>query len=291
MAEEKREEKSVEKNAKVYGDEADKVLDRISAFRDVVVNAGLISAEEISKAIVSGIEIGKEAASLEKTAEAIKKNSKTKTAEAIKKSVWLIGEKLETALKVKGITAGIISQAIEKEVATLSRIKEAARKVLEEISAESFYKAEVERQGAGRQAGMSITSIEYVKGYFNIKDDVLDDRITFFIPVVEKEYLAIRNLAFETDGKGNTIYPPDAEETAALMIMYKLKSAAKVSVCGNCVKTEQAVSQESWGDHSISYLEDKESSNEGDKIKHGYPISIASRIARYVGFKAVNAHE
>ena len=164
MAEEKSEEQSVEKNAKVYGDEADKVLDRISAFTEGVVNAGLISAEEISKAIVCGIETGKEAASLEKTAEAIKKNSKTKTEEAIKKSVWLIGGKLETALKVKGITAEIISKAIEKEAATLSRIKEAARIVLEEISAETSYKTEVERQKAGRQGMFRSLRIETCKG-------------------------------------------------------------------------------------------------------------------------------
>lgn len=71
------------------------------------------------------------------------------------------------------------------------------------------------------------------------------------------------------------------------MVMYKISNAGKISVSSDSVKTEQAVSSESWGDHSISYQNGKEGLNQSGGMKYGYPADIISRIERYVGFKAV----
>jgi hypothetical protein len=134
---------------------------------------------------------------------------------------------------------------------------------------------------------MGIASKEFVKDYFGIRDSSIDGRIELMIGLVEKDYQNIANKVFDKDEKGNVVYPKGAEETAALMVMYKISNAGKISVCGGSVKAEQEVSSESWGDHAISYQNGKEGLNQSGEMKGGYPAGIVSRIERYVGFKAV----
>jgi hypothetical protein len=134
---------------------------------------------------------------------------------------------------------------------------------------------------------MAIVTKEFVKNYFGISDNSIDGRIELMIGLVEKDYQSIRNTVFDKDEKGNVVYPDGAEETAALMVMYKISNACKISVSGGSVKTEQAVSSESWGDHAISYQNGKDGLNQSGEMKYEYPAEIVERIERYVGFKAV----
>ena len=135
---------------------------------------------------------------------------------------------------------------------------------------------------------MGIVTIDFIKDYFNITGSELDNRIAFFIPIVEASYLEIRNKAFEVEaGESDEsleeyiIYPANSEEVAAQMVMYKIKSTSSVVVTGSVVETEKEVKSESWGDHSISYIESLVFSSE---LKFNYPVNIVSQIRRYIGF-------
>jgi len=133
---------------------------------------------------------------------------------------------------------------------------------------------------------MSITSRDFVKNYFGIADNSIDKRVDFFIPLVENDYLFIRNKPFDVDNENNIIYPATAQETAALMIMFKLNNSDSVAVANGKVGAKQEVSSVSWGTHSESYR-DSNSLNQSGKLKFGYPEDIVKRIERFIGFKAV----
>lgn len=135
---------------------------------------------------------------------------------------------------------------------------------------------------------MAIVTIDFIKDYFNIAGSELDNRIAFFIPIVEANYLEIRNKAFEVEaGESDEsleeyiIYPANSEEVAAQMVMYKIKSTSSVVVTGTTVVAGKEVKSESWGDHSISYIESLIFSSE---LRFNYPTNIVSQIKRYMTF-------
>ncbi len=135
---------------------------------------------------------------------------------------------------------------------------------------------------------MAIVTIDFIKDYFNITGSELDNRIAFFIPIVEASYLEIRNKAFEVEAVESDesleeyiIYPANSEEVAAQMVMYKIKSTSSVVVTGTAVVAGKEVKSESWGDHSISYIESLVFSSE---LRFNYPVNIVSQIRRYIGF-------
>lgn len=135
---------------------------------------------------------------------------------------------------------------------------------------------------------MAIVTVDFVKDYFNITGSELDTRIAFFIPIVEANYLAIRNAPFDVEaGESDesleeyTVYPANSEEVAAQMVMYKIKSTSSVVVTGTAVVAGKEVKSESWGDHSISYIESLVFSSE---LRFNYPVNIVSQIKRYMTF-------
>lgn len=129
---------------------------------------------------------------------------------------------------------------------------------------------------------MAIVTSTFIKSYFNITGTSLDARIATLIPIVEDDYLTIRNKAFETDDEGAIVYPDNSETVAAEMVMYKIQSMQKVSVDsdGN-ISSDKEAKSESWGDHSISYGDSLVFSQE---LKFNYPKNIVNRIVRYAGF-------
>ena len=131
-----------------------------------------------------------------------------------------------------------------------------------------------------------IVDRDFVKTYFNIVDDSLNARIDFMIPLVEADYLRIRNAAFDKDKHGKIIYPCDAKETAALMVMFKLNNTSKVSAADGSIDVQKEVSSVTWGSHSESYKGGDALNAEG-VLKFGYPTSIVDRIIRYAGFRVV----
>jgi hypothetical protein len=131
---------------------------------------------------------------------------------------------------------------------------------------------------------MPIVSRDFIKQYFNIEGEALDSRIDFFIPLVENDYLRVRNKAFDTDGAGNIVYPLGAGETAARMVMFKINTAQGVSVAADGkISAEQDAKSESWGDHSVTY-KDGDGVNADGAIIAGYPKAIYDSIEKYVGF-------
>ncbi len=103
---------------------------------------------------------------------------------------------------------------------------------------------------------MIITKEEYKKinGITGTDKDAVIDAL---IPLVEEEYMRIRNAPLEEEG----VYPPGAKFVAADMISYRLAKAGK-----------EGISSETIGDYSVSYeaSPDKE-----------YPQSILRRIRRH----------
>lgn len=89
-----------------------------------------------------------------------------------------------------------------------------------------------------------------------------DDVISALIPLVEDDYLYIRNRDFDTDYSGEPIYPRGSKLVAADMITYRLSQIDK----------DLVVSSERIGDYSVSYSSD-------DLIS--YPESITKRVKRY----------
>jgi hypothetical protein len=131
-----------------------------------------------------------------------------------------------------------------------------------------------------------IVTLQFVKDYFNITDNSLDKRIEFMIALVEADYLAVRNRPFKIDDDENIVYPDNAQETAALMIMWKLNNQSKVLISDGAVSTKSEVASVVWGKHSESYR-DSNALNQSGELKYGYPVEIVDRIVRFIGFKAV----
>jgi len=117
---------------------------------------------------------------------------------------------------------------------------------------------------------MAITTLSKVKTILQISDTSQDDLIEALIPLVEADFLMIRNKAFDTEynedtEEYDTIYPIGSELTAIRMIQYQMSN----------IKS-QGVTSESLGDYSVSY----DTSNLGND----YPKSISGGIKRYATF-------
>jgi len=111
-----------------------------------------------------------------------------------------------------------------------------------------------------------IIELEKFKLLKGIADGKNDAQITALIAVVEDDFVSIRNKEFETDNKGNVVYPKGSESIAFDMINYRL----------SCI-SHTGVSAETIGSYSISY--DTQSFN------GYYPQAIIKRIKRFIGAK------
>ena len=109
---------------------------------------------------------------------------------------------------------------------------------------------------------MAITTLSKARTILGISGR--DEVISALIPLVEEDYLAIRNKPFESED-GETIYPTGSELTAIQMIGYRIN-----------LQKSQGVKSKSLGDHSVSYA---------DIGDGAYPKSITGSIKRFVSFK------
>lgn len=109
---------------------------------------------------------------------------------------------------------------------------------------------------------MAITTLENVKNILQIDDDSKDTLIEKLIPLVESDFLGIRNAPFDTDDEGKTIYPDGAELTAIQMIAYHLNTIQQIGIAS-----------ESLAEHSITFAQGK-----------GYPDAITKKITRYINY-------
>lgn len=90
-----------------------------------------------------------------------------------------------------------------------------------------------------------------------------DTEISYFITKAEQDYLRIRGRAFATDDDDETVYPDDAESTAAEMVCYLM---------GIGRYTGRGKGSEGMADRNAAY---------DDKIS-GYRRDIVSPIKRYL---------
>lgn len=116
---------------------------------------------------------------------------------------------------------------------------------------------------------MAITTLDKVKTVLGITGETADDYISALIPLVEDDFLAIRNKAFDVDEGGATVYPPGSEMTAIRMLGYLL--GAKEN--GNL---GEGVQSETISRYSVTY------SNKTSTF--GYPPSLVGMIKRYARF-------
>lgn len=108
---------------------------------------------------------------------------------------------------------------------------------------------------------MSIITLEEYK---QIKPtDGKDEIISALIPLVEDDYLFVRNKDFDKDFNGDVIYPRGSKLVAADMISFRLSSLEK----------DLAITSESIGDYSVSYATD---------VLISYPDSITKRIQKFL---------
>lgn len=110
---------------------------------------------------------------------------------------------------------------------------------------------------------MAITTLANVKTVLGLTGSSKDAQITALIPLVESQYLSIRNKAFDLSGV-TTVYPVGSEMTAIKMIGFLLQN---VNAYGK--------QSESLGDYSVSYSE---------MGTNGYPVSITNEIKKYIGY-------
>ena len=113
-----------------------------------------------------------------------------------------------------------------------------------------------------------ITTLENVKLVLGITTDAKDTLINALIPIVEEDYLAIRNKAFDLDDLGETVYPTGSEGIAIRMVGYQLNTQGQAGV-----------SSESLSRHSITYQQ-----STGTGAMAMYPTMITAGIKRYVEF-------
>ncbi len=111
---------------------------------------------------------------------------------------------------------------------------------------------------------MAITTQAKVKTILGL-DTTYNTLIDSLIPMIEADYLRIRNKDFDVDVNNNTIYPVGAELTAIQMISYQIQKGSHKS----------AIISENFGDYSVSYSQSE---------SEGYPSSLTSKIKRYVSF-------
>lgn len=113
---------------------------------------------------------------------------------------------------------------------------------------------------------MAITNWDSAKTVLGLPDDQ-ETKVEALIPLVEDDYLRIRNKAFEVDDQDEIVYPNGAEFTAIKMIQYHLNNAEGAGI-----------SSESLGDHSISY-----DTAPGSRIDE-YPKAVVGGIKRYTSW-------
>ncbi len=89
---------------------------------------------------------------------------------------------------------------------------------------------------------MAITTLENVKILLGISDTSQDDKINLYIPLVESDYLNIRNKPFDTDTNDDIVYPTGSELTSIKMIAFNLQRI-----------NSQGVRSESLGEYSVSF--------------------------------------
>jgi len=106
---------------------------------------------------------------------------------------------------------------------------------------------------------MPIVTRDYVKTYLGLSGTTYDERIDMLIPIVEADYLLIRNAAFDTHDNEELNYPDDSQVTSSLMIGFHLNNKP------------DGMKSETIG--SYSYTK--------EEITDGYPKSIARRIKRF----------
>jgi len=111
---------------------------------------------------------------------------------------------------------------------------------------------------------MAITTLSNVKTFIGLTDTTKDALITMLIPMVESDFLRIRNKAFATDIYDEIVYPEGSELTAMKMVAYLLFDSGKAGVAG-------ATKSESLSRHSITFAE----------IIDSYPAGLVSRIQRF----------
>ena len=122
---------------------------------------------------------------------------------------------------------------------------------------------------------MAITTLSAVKTYLGIGDTTYDDKINLLIPLVEADYLKIRNIPWDTDSEGVTVYPTGSDVTSAEMIGYKLATTGQ-----NWTKDYgKTVVSESLDAHSISY---GTGTGPGGNMKYGYPKDVISSIQTFI---------
>lgn len=109
---------------------------------------------------------------------------------------------------------------------------------------------------------MAITTLEKTKLVLGINNNDYDARITALIPMIEQEYLDIRNKPFDNDELGAVVYPTNAELTAIKMIGHNLFSIRDTNK-----------KSESLGDYSVSFQDVSGMS--------AYPSSIIGSIRKY----------
>jgi hypothetical protein len=112
---------------------------------------------------------------------------------------------------------------------------------------------------------MPITTLAEVKSYLGLTDSTYDSFIEANIPRVENTMLIIRNIPWDTDELGNTVYPPGSDAIAAEMIGYKIKTKKS---------SGDEVSSESIDSYSVSF-------NSSQSKIEGYPVSIVGDIERF----------
>lgn len=117
---------------------------------------------------------------------------------------------------------------------------------------------------------MAITSLNNVKTILGITTTESDDYITALIPLVEDDYLSIRNKDFDKDEHGNTIYPSGSEMTAIRMIGYLMERKENNNL-GEGIKSE-TISR-----YSVTYSGD-------NSTQFGYPKGLVGSIKRFARF-------
>ncbi len=110
-----------------------------------------------------------------------------------------------------------------------------------------------------------ITTLDKARTILGVTDS--DALIEELIPMVEADYLLIRNKAFD-EVDGEVVYPTGAEFTAIKMIGYHLKTQG-----------QQGIASESLSRHSVTYQTSSLSGALGS-----YPPMITASIKRYAEF-------
>lgn len=115
-----------------------------------------------------------------------------------------------------------------------------------------------------------IITLQEFKDLNGITTTDKDAVISALIPLIEEDYLRIRNKPFDEEYNEDTqewgvVYPLGSKLTAAAMIEYRM-NAGKTS----------GVQSESLGKYSITY--------QTGGGANGYPASITGSIKRYVSF-------